>query len=383
MKRTTAFSVAAAGLMLLCGLVLDAAAQSFVVPIYAKKSAAAPVRLAANVDTTYVEDFNEDGVVDLQDVIWLRRNGMVDSMHTRCDYLRDGRFDLLDVMNLMVNIRLGNLTMVIRGNGVYPLMGRVMDGAVGLSGVHIYVRGTELDTALLTNTLGMFRLEGMKNGDYVVRAARGNYKINPDSLNVTIKGDSLMIPDIMAVYSGYGVLGKVTLDSVGLPMVSMRIKGGTVDTAVVTDGAGKYRIIGLLAGTYVLRPSLQYYTFTPDSMVLVVGAGQTVSVPDIKAKFNNPTQITLRKISGRITCSSGGISNIPVYLFDGSGKSIHTLSDQTGSFYFLVPDGKYTILPFAYIGYAYNPVSYEATVAGFDVAGVMFFMYGVESPVPF
>ncbi|MCE5272313.1 hypothetical protein LLH00_13625 [bacterium] len=382
MKRKSVLGIAAT-VLLLCGLIRGAAAQSFGVPVYAKAPAAAPVRLAAKADTTYVEDFNEDRVVDLQDVIWLSRNGMVDSAHTRLDYHRDGKFDLLDVMTLMVNILQGNLSMVIHGgDGIYPLMGRVMEGAVGLSGVHIYVRGAGLDTTFLTNNLGMFQLDGLKNGEYVVRAARGNYKITPDSLNVTINGDTLMIPNITAVYSGFGVLGKVTADSLGLPMVNIRAQGVGIDTTVVSDGAGKYRIIGLPAGSYVLRPSREYYTFTPDSLLISLGAGQTVDAPEIKAKFNNPTQVNLHKISGKITCSSGGLSNILVYLYDSTGKQIHSLTDQTGTFYFLVPDGRYTIIPMSYIGYAYNPISWETTVGGYDLSGMIFYMYGVENPVP-
>ncbi len=349
--------------------------------IQALNETAASTSLAAKIDTTYVEDYNGDRLIDMQDVLWLIRNGMKAHADSVCDYNRDGRFSLMDVMVLLVNIRQGRLTPVIHG-GVYLIKGRVMDGAVGLSDVSVSVRGTGFDTTFMTNNAGAFRLTGVENGAYRVLLYKRNYRFTPDSLNVTVNGDSLIIPNIPAVYSGYGVVGRVfDQDSVGLAMVGIRVVGAGRDTTVYTDGEGRYRVVSSFsAGVYVLRPSREYYTFTPDSLVLNMGSVLTIDAPLIKAKFNNPAQITLHKITGRVSCTSGGLGNIQVFLIDDKGQQTKTLTDGFGSFYFLVPDGHYVVVPMAFIGYAYNPLSYDLMITGYDVTNISFFQYGVEVP---
>lgn len=349
--------------------------------VLAQAAPAAASQLAAKVDTTYVEDYNNDRLMDMQDVFWLIRNGMTVHADSLCDYNRDGRFSLMDVMALLVNIRQGRLTPVLHG-GVYLIKGRVMDGTAGLIDVKVTVRGMGLDTSLTTNNAGAFRLTSVENGSYRLLFYKRNYRFTPDSMNVTVKGDSLIIPNIPAVYSGYGVVGRIfNQDSVGLPMVGVHVVGMGRDTTVFSDYEGRYRIVSsFTAGVYILRPSREYYTFTPDSLVLSMGSVLTIDAPLIMAKFNNPTQVTLHKISGRITCTSGGLGNIQVFLIDEKGQQTKTLTDGFGSFSFLAPDGRYVLAPMAYIGYAYNPMSYDVLVNGFDLTNISFFQYGVEFP---
>ena len=71
--------------------------------IQALNETAASTSLAAKIDTTYVEDYNGDRLIDMQDVLWLIRNGMKAHADSVCDYNRDGRFSLMDVMVLLVN----------------------------------------------------------------------------------------------------------------------------------------------------------------------------------------------------------------------------------------------------------------------------------------
>lgn len=354
----------------------QARAQSFAVAIPAPAT-----RLAAVGDTVYVEDFNGDGVVDARDAVWLLRHIAESPDDISCDYNRDGRVNVGDVLALIKNINVGRLTPLIPHAGKYPLMGRVVEGGAGVAWITISIRGESVDTSVQTSELGMYKLENLESGRYTLRPSRNNYRFVPDSLIVSVEGDTLFVPDIQATFSGYAVNGTVLLDTVGtvgLAEVSIRITGPGKDTTVTSDGLGKYRVVGLSAGDYVFRPQKEYYTFNPDSLIVTVRAGQSTVVPEFKAKFSNPSQITMRRIGGRVWCSSGGISNVRI-IIKSAQNEYSTLSNQDGYYSVMVPEGRYSVIPVFSIGYAFNPIQYDATITGSDLLDLNFFMYGLES----
>jgi hypothetical protein len=78
----------------------------------------------------------------------------------------------------------------------------------------------------------------------------------------------------------FNVTGKVTLDkTVGLEGASVTLTGSGTYTAI-TDANGDYSFMGLSNGSYMLTPSLEGYSFTPQSMAI------TINNADVSSNFD-------------------------------------------------------------------------------------------------
>ena len=100
---------------------------------------------------------------------------------------------------------------------------------------------------------------------YVVAAimlivAVGMVSCSKDSKGPTGPGDS----------TTYTVTGRILESSVGLAGVSINIKGTNVDKSTITDSSGTYTFTDLPGNTYEIAPSLDDYTFEPESRIVTI-----------------------------------------------------------------------------------------------------------------
>lgn len=140
--------------------------------------------------------------------------------------------------------------------------------------------------------------------------------------------------------SSENIGGRIT-DLNGLPLakifVTLTHTDGTVQT-ISTDGNGNYLFQNIPVGaTYVLSPSSQNYTFTPNARVFTLLETQTdLDFTGAAAVFT---------ISGRISnFDETGLSGIKVLLSGSQNAS--TVTDDNGNFSFVVAaGGNYTVTP--------------------------------------
>ena len=62
--------------------------------------------------TQYKEDFNGDGVVNVEDAVFLLLLARDNPVDPRLDYNRDSKWSMVDIVALILNIRNGNLTAI-------------------------------------------------------------------------------------------------------------------------------------------------------------------------------------------------------------------------------------------------------------------------------
>ncbi|HUU27952.1 MAG TPA: SpaA isopeptide-forming pilin-related protein [archaeon] len=324
-------------------------------------------------EVAYMEDINEDGETDVSDAIALLLRGLEDPDDPEADYNGDGEFNVLDVVSLLINIRDGNLTPL----PTFPLIGRVLESGQGLAGVEFSIVSSEgFYTRVASDTAGMFRVDGLREGTYIVMPIIRTYyyTVLPDSVTVTIEGDSVIVPDFQATLADYTMSGRVLEDSTGLAEVTVSIKGIDLDTTLITDANGKFRIEHLLNARYAVVPQKENYTFTPYSLSVEID-GDSVVVPDIKASPVGPETPALYKLGGRVFCTVQPLINVTLVLIGDVEAS--TVTDANGFYMFLVPNGEYMIfgIPIPELQ-VFNPTSTQVTVNGQDVVNVDFYGFG-------
>ena len=326
----------------------------------------------APVEAQYKEDYNGDGKVNIADVIALLLFQRDNPGDPGGDYDGDGTSDIADAIALIINIHHGNLTPL----EAFSLSGRVVESGQGLEGVDIRVNGPAGFVKVTTDSDGMFCVENLPDGTYAIwfKKSEYNYTFSPEELEVIISGSSITVPNIEAILAGYTLSGKVLENSIGLPGVTVSIQGVGVDTAVVTDPNGIYRIDGLLDANYAVLPVKENYSFTPISVSLSIW-GESVTAPDIIATPTGESPPTLYTIGGRITCAVQAQINIQVLLSGDMEAS--TITDGNGFFSFSVPNGSYTIIGIPNPTFQmFNPTSYDITVDGQDILDLDFFAWG-------
>jgi len=151
----------------------------------------------------------------------------------------------------------------------------------------------------------------------------------------------------------YSISGTITVNSVGLKGVTVRIKGTTL--SAVTNGLGNYSIHNVPAGSSgTLVPTLVNYTFTPVSIAFAkLAAGLTGQ--NFTAKIIKPV---VYSISGKVT--KGGVALAGVLITFGT----YTTTTATNGKYILskIPDGTRGRITPSLAGYAFTPA--YVTVSG-------------------
>ena len=318
------------------------------------------------------EDINKDESVNILDVVALLIMGRDDPENPVADYTDDGECNISDVTSLLLNIMTGNLSQL----ETFPVTGRVVENGQGTAGVVIACEnlgeGELVQTA--TDSAGMYRFE-LIDGIYELKPTIQNwyYNFEPDEFEIIINGDSIILPDIAATLASNTLSGRVLEDSIGLADVAVSVKGVGVDTTVVTDSLGAYRVEGLFNAPYVIMSTKENYTFAPYSLVVKM-EGDSIA-PDIMATPAGPTPVELYTIGGIVYCTMQPLSNVQVILIGDMEAS--SVTEANGFYTFLVPNGTYTIIVIPIPQHqVFNPVSHNVTVQGEDILNLDFFAYG-------
>lgn len=161
-----------------------------------------------------------------------------------------------------------------QGQGTGSLRGRVVDGATGqplrgatISAHRLRARSGVMHFSGVTNTQGVFTLDGLPDGVYSVSTFTQGYYESPAARGPVMReltltgGATIDLGDIRLTRGGV-ITGRVT-DTHGEPVVGARVaavgrpRGGDVLVSmggtVITDDRGAYRLYGLMPGKYTVR----------------------------------------------------------------------------------------------------------------------------------
>ncbi len=253
---------------------------------------------------------------------------------------------------------------------VYVLGGSVTLNGAGLVGVDIAYSGPTSGTAT-TLEGGGYLISGLPAGSYTLTPSLAGYGFTPPQATVSLSADELAINFSAAPVFSIG--GSVTLSGGGgLPGVNVAYSGPS-SGSVTTIAGGAYTIPGLVAGAYLLTPSLAGYQFTAD---------QTVNVPPNQTGTNF-TATPVFSIDGRVTV--GGVTSLPGVNIHYSGPESGDVQTVGGGFYTLanLPAGSYTLTP-SLAEYTFSPanqivslsanqsgINFSATRTLYDISGTV------------
>jgi len=186
----------------------------------------ADTRFQANGDSAeacYKEDINKDGNINILDITALVILGFSEPGNPVADYNGNGFFSIADAVALLINISTGNLTPL----EIFSLSGRVVENGQGLEDVDVRVQSPDVFAKATTDSLGMYRVENLPCGSYVLWCKKSEYyyTFNPDPAMVIISGESVIVPDIEGTLAAYTLSGRVLEDSIGLPDVTINVMG--------------------------------------------------------------------------------------------------------------------------------------------------------------
>ena len=137
---------------------------------------------------------------------------------------------------------------------------------------------------------------------------------------------------------------------------------GDASASTTTDPSGDYVFTNIASGSYLVTPSLTFYTFSPLSMPVDV-MGANVANTDFAA---TPLP-AIYSISGTVT---GAASSVTVTL--GGDASASTTTDASGNFSFTNrASGSYLVTP-SLSGYIFSPPSTPIDLIGANVANTDF-----------
>lgn len=212
-----------------------------------------------------------------------------------------------------------NLTLNFNGQRrSYAISGRIMDGAIGLSGISVSLNGTQVFT-----TIDHF-------GDYVFYNLPAGlaYTVTPANNSVftfTSQNTSELTGNLPLNFSGqrrtYDISGRITEGANGLAGVSVALNG--IEALVTTDADGSYSFTNLPAGLAyaVTPPNTNVFTFT----------SQNTNALTSNLTFNLSAQRRTYAISGLITDGEIVLPGVSVSL---NGSQAVTTTDSGGNYSF-------------------------------------------------
>ncbi|MFC4346009.1 hypothetical protein [Cupriavidus numazuensis] len=180
--------------------------------------------------------------------------------------------------------------------------------------------------------------------------------------------------DISKTGPSFKVSGQLrSVNGIGLGFfesgISVTLAGAKDLTAVPDSGAkaGAYSLSCVPPGTYTLTPksSAFHYDFSPSSQTFDV-VDHDVTLVDMVAPAY--------RVDGRITFSvNGAPSPGTSVMISSGGASLSNLTDNTGLYLFVVPDGPYRIEPHdLFFSTVFTPASQDIIVSGQDISALNF-----------
>ncbi len=230
----------------------------------------------------------------------------------------------------------------------------------GLAGVTVS-DGTRTATS---DNNGDFTITGVPNGTYTVTPTKSGYSFTPATRSVTVSGANITGCNFTATQSqpgNYSISGTISGDV--QQGVILALSGAS--SATTTSGTGgTYTFANLANGNYIVRPSLNGYTFNPTSISVTIQDGNETEI-DFTASAVVPGTYS---ISGTI---SGDVQQGVILELTGSATATAT-SGADGSYSFNgLSNGNYTVTP-SLAGYTFQPTSLPVTIANDDQTDVDF-----------
>jgi len=84
------------------------------------------------------------------------------------------------------NVLLGYIEAMHR-NIVHTVTGTILEGSSGLAGVSVRISSFPFDRTVITDSNGVYSLEGIMDGTYTITPSKSGYSFIPSSVKVTIK----------------------------------------------------------------------------------------------------------------------------------------------------------------------------------------------------
>lgn len=261
---------------------------------------------------------------------------------------------------LSVNVNGANLSQqnFSTAPDTYSISGTITHAGLPQAGVMVSIGSTYV----VTDSNGMYTINGLANGTYTLIPSKTGYTFSPTSSSVTISGANSTGRNFSSTSSStYSISGTITHS--GVPQTGVTVSTGSSST--VTDSNGMYTLSGLANGNYTVTPSKSGYTFSP------VSSSVTVNGANVTGQNFTSTSSSTYTISGVITDSGGyGLSGVIV-----TSGGYSAVTDNNGMYTISgVPNGSYTLIP-SKSGFSFSPASRSATVSGSNLSGHNFTAY--------
>jgi inhibitor of cysteine peptidase len=249
----------------------------------------------------------------------------------------------------------------------HKLAGRVSGAVLGSVGVALTGMSSGATT---TDPTGYFEFDDLVDGVYTVAPSLDGYAFSPVARVVALAGADVRTADFTASAAPtpvYTVSGSVSAVGAG---ATVTLEGDATYVAT-TDAAGVFSIADVTAGTYLLVPYHDDYTFDPASRLVVVTGSLSSQT------FTATVRPTARTILGNI---AGPVSaGVTVTLSDGASQT--TTTDAAGTFAFRnLGDGTYRVTP-SLSGFGFTPADCLVTIAGPSVTYVQFSSFMVPHSI--
>ena len=192
---------------------------------------------------------------------------------------------------------------IISFDGTYlrtaGIMGQVSVEGVGLAGVMVTMTGEGEDKTDVTDAGGLYAFSKLKAGAYSVAISGydpDEVEFTSTSMNVTVAlGETANIPFNGTLLRTSGISGRVSVEGMGIPNVTVTL-AGAADATYTTMDDGQYAFAGLAEGTYVvsiMNPDETAYAFEE-------GTSHTVVLGDAMSEIRNfdATHTRTASISG-------------------------------------------------------------------------------------
>jgi len=247
----------------------------------------------------------------------------------------------------------GDQTLAFRATRfTYAISGK-LTGSVGngiVAGATVNLSGSQTATTI-TDSNGNYSFAGLAaTGSYTITIPQTDYyTFAPQSFSNL---SANQIANFQGALRSYTVSGFLMLVHDGLPGQLILVSGSQT-TTLTTVAGGNYSIDLPAGGNYVLTPSVQYYSFLPDSW----------TINDLRSDLSNRFFYGSRlifTISGKLLDQEGnGLVGMTVLLNGMSGLRT-AVTDGAGGYSFagVLAGYNYTLTPTSTADYVFAPTSF-------------------------
>ncbi|WP_164682730.1 carboxypeptidase regulatory-like domain-containing protein [Cyclonatronum proteinivorum] len=232
----------------------------------------------------------------------------------------------------------------------------------GLRQVNISVDGPAGSGSAVTNVNGVYQIENLTAGTYVLQATRSGYSSFTQELTITDEEPNVVVNGALSLNDGtiQGIVTNQLNESIGQP-IPVRIFTDELVYNTNTNSEGQFSVAGIQPGeTYTIQTNATQQGFINGSTTLFYPFDQTVVTLDEPLVI----QVNNSRIQG-----TAGTDAVTVRLFsidNGEQQLIDSrVSEPDGFFRFrFLPAGDYLVQPVK-AGFVFNPVQAEVNNLAF------------------